>query len=121
MIADRKALIRQYKETPRAKGVGMVRCTANGKLYLFTAQDLPGVLNRNRVQLRANAHPNKALQADWNALGEAAFELAVVDTLSDPGDPAYDPRDDLKALEAMWLEKLAPWEPVGYHRRPRES
>jgi hypothetical protein len=97
-------------------GVGVVRNTTNGKCFVFAARDLPAVMNRNRAQLRYVGHSNKALQADWKALGEAAFVIEVLDTLPASDDPAYDPRDDLRALEAMWLEKLAPWEPAGYHR-----
>lgn len=116
MTADRKALIRQYKETPRPMGVGVVRNITNGKCYLFAARDLQGVINRNRAQLKYVGHPNTALQADWTALGESAFVIEILDTLPESDDPAYDPREDLKALEAMWLEKLAPWEPAGYHK-----
>ncbi len=37
-------------------------------------------------------------------------------TILKPGDdPAYDHRDDLKALETMWLEKLKPVGERGYH------
>jgi hypothetical protein len=115
--ADRKALIRAYKETPRQMGVGAVRNTGGGKVLLVTGRDLPSLLNRHRAQLRLHAHANRALQRDWDALGSEAFVFEVVDTLAPPADkPDYDPTEDLKALEALWLEKLRPYEPEGYHK-----
>ena len=118
MATDRKELIRQYRESARPMGVGAVRNRVNGKVYLFAGRDLRALLNRNQAQLRLNAHPSKALQADWDSLGREAFEFEALDTLAASEDAAHDPTDDLRALEAMWLEKLAPYEPAGYNRRP---
>ncbi len=33
----------------------------------------------------------------------------------------YDPTEDLEALEALWMEKLAPFESNGHHRRPEPT
>ena len=49
MAVDRKALIRQYKETRRPAGVFRVRNTANGKSLVGTSVDLPSMLNRQRA------------------------------------------------------------------------
>jgi hypothetical protein len=117
MPVDRKALVKEYKRTARPMGVGAVRNTATGKALLAATRDLPAFLNRHRAQLRLNAHPNHALQADWNNLGPDAFEFVVLDTLAPLDAPDYDPTEDLVTLEALWLEKLGPFEPAGYHRR----
>ncbi len=122
MSTDRKALIRQYKETPRTMGVGQVRNLASGKVLVIAGRDLPSLLNRHQAQLRLNAHNVKALQADWNAEGADAFVFEVLDTLAPPADkPDYDPASDLKALEDLWLEKLSPFEPAGYHRQQKRA
>ena len=120
MTTDRKALSREYKETPRVMGVGAVRNTAQGKALVVASRDLPALLNRHRAELRLNGHRNRALQADWNTLGAGGFEFVVLDTLAPKDDPAYDPAEDLRTLEELWLEKLSPFEPAGYHR-PRTS
>jgi hypothetical protein len=117
MPIDRKALSRQYKQTPRSMGVGAVRNTANGKAFVVASRDLPALLNRQRAQLRLKAHANRALQADWNSLGPDAFEFVVLDTLVPKDAPDYDPTEDLRTLEELWLEKLSPFEPAGYHRQ----
>jgi hypothetical protein len=117
---DRKALIRAYKETRRPIGVYRVRNLTDGRSLVGTSVDLPSMLNRERAALRFGAHGNAALQRDWNALGPDAFAFEVLDTLSVPPDqPGYDPADDLRVLEALWLERLAPFAPDGYTPRPR--
>lgn len=121
MTIDRKALTRQYKETPRAMGVAAVRNTTNGRTLVVAGADLSSLLNRHRAQLRLGAHSNRALQQDWNAAGADAFEFTILDTLTPKDTPGYDPTDDLASLLALWLEKLEPYEPAGYHRRKAPS
>lgn len=116
---DRKAIARTYKERRSPMGIFQVRNTANGKVLIGSTTDLPAMLNRQRAQLRLGGHPNPELQADWRAFGAEAFEFEVLDTLTQPDDPARDPRADLEALQAMWLEKLAPFGERGYNRAPR--
>jgi hypothetical protein len=116
---DRKALIRQYKETPRPVGVFRVRNTVNGKSLVGASTDVPSMLNRQRAQLRLGVHHNRALQADWNALGEEAFAFEVLDTLAPPEQPDWDPSDELRVLEALWLERLSPYGDRGYHPDPK--
>ena len=121
MSVDRKGLVRQYKETPRTMGVGVVRNLTTGKSLLVAGVDLPSLLNRHRAQLKFNAHRVEALQADWNAQGADAFAFDVLDTLEPTDKPDYDPTPDLQALEQLWLEKLSPFEPAGYNRRLRKT
>jgi hypothetical protein len=116
---DRKALSRQYKDTPRTMGVGLVRNSANGKVLLVAGQDISALLNRHRAELRLGSHRNAELQRDWTAAGEQAFTFEVIDMLTPKDVTAYDPTDDLRALERLWLEKLEPFAPEGYNPTPR--
>jgi hypothetical protein len=43
------------------------------------------------------------------------FDPDIIGDVGGVDDPAYDYRDDLKALEVMWLEKLKPFGERGYH------
>jgi hypothetical protein len=104
---DRKAMTRQYKETPRPAGLFAVRNIIESTLLIGTTADLPGMLNRQRFQLELGSHPDKILQADWNRLGPAAFAFEVLDDLEIPAEPGYDPRDDLATLQEMWIAKLS--------------
>ncbi len=103
---DRKAQIRAYKESPRQMGVFRVRNTVNGKSLIGSSVDVPGMLNRQRFQLGAGGHPDRALQQDWNESGPEAFEFETLDTLKPPEEPGHDPAADLRMLEQLWLEKL---------------
>lgn len=103
---DRKSLIRQYKETPRPAGVFRVANGRTGKSLVGSSSDAPAMLNRIRAQLQMGSHPNRALQADWNAHGADAFSFEVLDLLSPKEGADADAAEDLRVLEHLWLEKL---------------
>jgi hypothetical protein len=102
----RKEQIRAYREAPKAMGVFRVHCRQTGRGVIGWSRDLPSMLNRQRAQLSMGAHPDRALQADWEALGAEAFVFEVLDTLPPKDDPGYDPADDLGELARMWQERL---------------
>lgn len=116
---NRKELIREYRERPRQMGIYQLRNTANGKVLVGASVDLPAILNRHRAQLKLGAHPNRALREDWARFGADAFAFEIVDTLAQPEEPDYDPADDLRTLEAMWIETLQPFGERGYNHPPR--
>ena len=118
---DRKAIIREYKESRRPMGVFQVRNTVTDQVFIGASTDLPAMLNRQRAQLRLGAHANRRLQADWQTHGPEAFVFEVLDTLAAQDEPGHDPKDDLRVLEAMWLEKLAPFDDRGYNSRPKPA
>ncbi|MDB4949080.1 MAG: LuxR family transcriptional regulator [Gemmatimonadetes bacterium] len=116
---NRKAVSRAYKETARPMGVYRVRNLRDGRMLVGRSVDLPSILNRERAQLKLGCHRNVALQRDWNELGPDAFVFEVLDTLTPPDDQsAYDPTDDLRVLEVLWLERLQPFGDGGYMPRP---
>jgi hypothetical protein len=109
----RKARIREYKEARQPAGLYRVRNTATGKSLIGSSVNLPGMLNRQRFQLELGSHPDKELQKDWNEFGPGAFAFEVLDRLEPLDEPAADPAAglrvlaaDLRALQAMWIEKL---------------
>ena len=122
MSVDRRELVRAYKETRRPMGIFRVRHVESGRALIGASTDIPSILNRHRVQLKLNGHPNAELQRDWNTFGADAFAFETVDLLTAPDDvPDYDPADDLRALEAMWLAELQPFAERGYNRVKRRS
>lgn len=118
---DRKALIREYKERRPVMGVFQVRNLVSGKVLIGSSTDVPAMLNRQQAQLRLGMHPNQELQIDWQTLGPEAFAFEVLDTLEPPDEGESDPRADLQVLEALWLDKLAPFDERGYNRRSGTS
>jgi hypothetical protein len=103
---DRKALVRAYLETPRPAGVYRIRNTASGRSLLGVSSDIPSVLRRQQFQLEHGSHPDKELQADWNALGPEMFAFETLDLLKISDDPEVDPAEDLRALKALWVAEL---------------
>lgn len=103
---DRKARIREYKDTPRPAGVYRVRNSVTGKSLIGSTTDLPGMLNRQRFQLENDSHPDRKLQGDWTKLGSDVFEFEILDQLKPSDDSTYDPTEDLAVLKEMWIEKL---------------
>lgn len=117
MIPRRKDLLRGYKDSPPPMGVWMVRNTAEDKVLLGASPNAAGRLNRERFTLELGSHPSRGLQADWNRLGETAFDFRVLDTLDASDAPDADSRRDLAELLALWIDKLAL--PPGRRYQPR--
>ncbi len=118
---DKKALTREYREDRRPMGVYQIRNTANGKALVGSSKDLQSIFNRHRAALRMGSHQNRGLQKDWAEFGPDAFEFEVLDTLAPAERPDYNPSDDLKALEQLWLDKLSPYDERGYNARPKRA
>jgi hypothetical protein len=88
-------------------GIYRVRNLATHRSLVGSSPDVPSMLNRQRAQLRTGGHPRRALQQEWNELGPDAFAFETLDLLDPVDEAGYDPTDDLKALEALWCERLA--------------
>lgn len=88
-------------------GVFRVRNVPEGRSFVSASVDLRAILNRHLAQLRLGAHSVRELQQDWQRLGAEQFAFDALDTLEPSKDPGSDPKEDLKALEVMWRERLA--------------
>ena len=120
-MTDRKELIRKYKETPRPMGVYRIRNNANGKALVGSSRDITGKLNSHRAQLRMKVHRNEQLQQEWEEFGPDAFTFETLDLLEPSEEPSYDPTEDLRVLEDLWLQKLQPFGDKGYNRKSRRA
>jgi len=100
-------------------GVFLIRNNVSDKVFLGVSLNLDGVINRHKFQLKSGVHANKALQADWNALGSGNFAFEIIDELTPSQDPGRDYRQELELLEKLWLEKLAPFGERGYNERKK--
>jgi hypothetical protein len=103
---DRKSeLKRAYKETPKKMGVYRIVNRQSGRSLLEYGRDVDARLNRHMTELRFGSHRNKALQDDWNTLGADAFAFEIVELLTPPDEPDYDPASDLETLLELTLER----------------
>jgi hypothetical protein len=104
----RREIVKEYKNSLRPMGIVQVRNIKNNRVYLTASANTMGTINSIRFQLKmGNFLPSPALAQDWKEMGEENFVIEVLDVLKPVEDPAHDYRDDLKALETMWLEKLS--------------
>jgi group I intron endonuclease len=111
----RKALIQAYKLTAKEMGVYRIRNTKNDKAYIGFSKDIRARINRHRMSLKTRSETIKNLQADWLEYGETTFEFEILDFLEPLDQLNYDPTEDLAMLWSLWMEKLQPFEPIGYH------
>ena len=114
---NRKELKKQYAQTVQPMGVYQVKNKINGKLFVDCGLNLNGKMNRCKFQLIHGSHMNKSLQADFSELGEENFEFKILDLLEPKEDIKADYSEELKMLEAMWVEKLQPYGEKGYNKQ----
>ena len=103
----KKALIHEYKQRRPSMGVYRIRNVITGHALVAASTDLPSMLNRHRAQLGMGGHSSGPLQADWLAHGPDSFVFEILDTLTPPDSPDYNPLVDLTVLEDLWLETLS--------------
>ncbi len=96
-------------------GVIQIRNLMNEKVFVGASMNLDGIVNQHKFQLKMNGHPNKALQIDWNELGEENFAFEILEELEPRDGLEY--KKELEFLEDLWLEKLKPFAENGYNER----
>lgn len=97
-------------------GVYQIKNRENGKILIGSSVNVPAMLNRCRAELRMGSFRNTLLQKEWNRFGPERFEFKELERLEPADDPAWDPAEDLKVLEDLWLEKLTPFNEKGYNQ-----
>lgn len=104
---NKKRIAAEYKERKVIGGICAVKNTANGKLLLLTAPDIPGMRNRFEFSQKMNSCINLKLQKDWTEYGNDSFCFEVLEELKKKEDQtSKEFSEDLKVLEEMWREKF---------------
>jgi hypothetical protein len=104
--ADRKALVRAYKESGRRSGVFAFRCAAAGEAWVASSNDLQAQPNGTLAGLRLGSHPNKRLQALWAEHGPDAFNFEILEEVDGDGLSPQGLALRLKDRAAAWRETL---------------
>lgn len=86
-------------------------------MFIASSPNLPAAENRFLFDLKFGSHKNKELQEDIKNFGAQSFSFFVLDELKSNPEPDSDYEEDLKILEEMWLEKIAPFGEKGYNRK----
>jgi hypothetical protein len=118
---DRKAKIREYKDTPRPMGIYQIKNKANGKILIGSSVNLPAALNRCKAELEMGSYRNIVLQKEWKQFGPEMFEFKELELLEPADDPTYDPAEDLHVLEELWMEKLSQFGDQGYNKPTKDG
>ncbi len=104
-------LKKQYKDTPIPMGVFLVRNTKTNGFIIGASRNLVGSLNLHKAVLKMGKSndlllKNPKVMEDYRSQGADTFEFTVLDTLKPKDEQGWDPGEDLKALEKIWLEEL---------------
>lgn len=102
----RREAIRDFKEKKTVAGVYAVRCAASGEVWVAGAPNVEPQHQRHWFGLRTGGHPNRAMQAAWNAHGADAFSFEVLERLDDEDLTPLGRADLIKARERHWLATL---------------
>jgi group I intron endonuclease len=62
-------------------GIYMIRCLANGKVYIGQTSHISERWRRHRTELRDGIHGSRHLQAAWNKYGPEQFEFVVLELM----------------------------------------
>jgi hypothetical protein len=103
---ERKAAIRAYKERKPRPGIYAVRLKETGRCWVASAPNLDTTKNGLWITLNSGRHLDRTLQAEWNRLGEGAFEYVILEALKEDVLPLA-VKDLLKEKKRLWADKLA--------------
>lgn len=118
MDKDRRTKLKNdYKQAAQPAGVFKITNTANGKIFIGSSVNVPGRLNRYRLELEMGSCRIPSLQDDWKANGSEVFTFEILE-LIDPGTEEKDIADEVSALEELYLEQLQPYADKGYNKKP---
>jgi hypothetical protein len=109
----KRQIARDYKERKVTPGVYAIRCASTGEVWVAPSRNLDNQQNGIWFALRLGTHPNKALQAVWNANGEAAFTFEIVERLEAEDLTPYLLDAALKDRIKHWLAELGAGLAVG--------
>ena len=105
---SKRAASAAYKERRLVGGVYSITNRQTGEKHPFSAQDLRGAENRFRFMAQTDGCTVLSLQKEWSAYGPEAFFFEVLERIEQgETQSAKEFRDDVKALEELWKEKLA--------------
>lgn len=102
--AQRKNLLREYRETKQRAGIVSLTCTATAQRWIGISRNLDKQQNGLFFRLRLNGFPNKDAQTAWNAHGESAFVYDIVEEIVDDNPLLIG--ELLKERDAFWRKEL---------------
>lgn len=65
------------KNNKKVSGIYVIKCIANGKIYLGSSVDIARRWSSHLSQLKNDKHPNKQMQEDFNKYGWDRFSFRI--------------------------------------------
>jgi hypothetical protein len=102
---ERKAATKAYKARKPRPGIYAVRLKETGRCWVGSAANLDTTKNGLWITLNSGRHLDRTLQAEWDRLGETAFEYVILEALKEDVLPLA-VKDLLREKKRVWTEKL---------------
>lgn len=118
-MKTRKELKEEYKQVKFKMGVFQIRNILNGKVFIGSSLDLKAIWHAQKLQLDMGLHQNSNLQKDWKEYGQENFSYEIIEEIVEAEDKLLDHKKEIKALEAMIIEDIQPFNEKGYNRKPK--
>ena len=103
---ESKALREEYKLRETTAGVFRVVNDVTGKVFLGSALDLHGPLNRIEFELKMGSWRDRRLQEDFTRHGRDKFTFEVLEQVEPSQDPGFDVEQALARLEERYAAAL---------------
>ncbi len=103
---SRREAVRRARDAFPPMGVYAIRNRADGSVRVKSSRQVPGAINRLRFELARGTHPDKRLQAEWQALGAEAFAFEVLELVRERADEGFDYAAELALLERLYRDEL---------------
>ncbi len=114
----KKELKEEYRQMKSDMGLVIIRSNFDKKYYIESSRNLNATINGSRFKLNAGNHLYQELQKEWNKHGESSFTIEVLERLEyDKDELKTDYKEDLKALQEIWIEKLTEEGLIMYQKR----
>ena len=119
-MINKSEIKKKYKQTITPMGIYQLKNLKNGKILIGSSKNLPARKNRFEMELSSESLTSKELLHDLRQFGKENFLFEVLDYLEPKEDPSYNYTEDLKTLEELWIEKLQPFDEIGYNKPSRK-
>ena len=95
----------------KESGIYQIRCIANGRVYIGSAENFQKRWKAHRGDLCRGAHHSAHLQRAWRQLGAGQFIFEVLALVPE--------KTDLVRVEQQYLNRVRPFDPaIGYNISP---
>jgi hypothetical protein len=111
-----KEMKEEYKHLKFRMGVFQIRNIVNNKILIGSNLQLDNEWNSHKFQLNAGMHRNEALQKEWKEFGPENFVYEILEEIKESPDKPLDYKKEIKAMKALYLEKLQPFGEKGYNK-----